>query len=136
VGQTHVLTKFCLGHQKYDAFAAINSHANGKEGSGYIVNGHEYDSKRPISLFAFFKLSAAAERTKRKMADRGVLRVIKTDFSTFDPESVEPDPKILANFVSRIKRLGDIFNCKTEDDCIALLKKYNNYAPDCVLDII
>lgn len=136
MGQTHVLTKFCLGHKKYDAFAAINSHANGKEGSGYIVNGHEYDSKRRVSLFAFFKLSAAAKRTKRKMADRGVLRVIKTDFSTFDPDSVTPDPKILANFVSRIKRFGDIFNGKTEDDCIALLKKYNNYAPDAVLDII
>jgi len=70
------------------------------------------------------------------MANKKALRVYKTDLSSFDPENIIPDPKILANFVGRIKRFGDIFNGKTENDCAALLKKYNNYAPDVVLEVI
>ena len=46
------------------------------------------------------------------------------------------DEKILANMMARVKRFGDLFNGYTKDEIIALLKKYNNCAPDVCLDII
>jgi hypothetical protein len=39
------LTKFCLGFKKYDAYAADASHANGQEGSGFIVSSDDLKNK-------------------------------------------------------------------------------------------
>ena len=52
VGQTHVLTKFCLGHKKYDSFKAIADKAN--------LSDSEVPEKKPLKLFAFFKMAALA----------------------------------------------------------------------------
>jgi len=135
IGSSHVLTKFCLGHKKYDAYAAVASHPKLTD-SDEILKVQDAPKKKGVGLFAFFKLCSAGRKAKRVMANRNVLRVYKTDLSTFDPESVTPNPKILANFVDRIRRFGDIFNGKTADECAGLLKKYNNYAPDVVLEVI
>lgn len=70
------------------------------------------------------------------MADRENLRQFKNDPSTFNAEEVVPDAHLLANMMSRVKRFGDIFNGKTEQDIIALLKKYNNFSPDVCLELI
>lgn len=71
------------------------------------------------------------------MANRSVMRVYKHDIlDAQDAAEVIPDPKILANFILRIKRYGDIFNGKTEDEVKTLLQRHNNYAPDAVLEVI
>jgi len=46
VGQTHVLTKFCLGHKKYDAYANYNNH------SGMLLNSDYL--KVNMGTYAFF----------------------------------------------------------------------------------
>ena len=70
------------------------------------------------------------------MMNRDTDRVFIMDQTKFDSATVVPDAKILANFTLRTKVFGDIFNGKNEDDCKALLKKYNNYAPDVCLELI
>lgn len=70
------------------------------------------------------------------MTKRDTERVFIMDKTKFNSETVVPDPKILANLMLRTQRFGDIFNCKSEDDCKALLKKHNNYCPDICLELI
>jgi len=48
------------------------------------------------------------------MLDRKNLRKYHIDRSTFDPTKVVISPKILANFMLRAKRFGDICNGYTE----------------------
>jgi len=101
------------------------------------MDGKDYCLKKKVSIFAFFKLEEAAKRVKHVMANRSVLRVYKHDIlDAHDAAEVIPDPKILENFIIRIKRYGDIFNGKTEDEVKTLLQRHNNYAPDAVLEVI
>lgn len=56
IGQSHVLTKFCLGHKKYDAFTAFVNQANQETDSDESLNIQEASKKGRVGLFAFFKL--------------------------------------------------------------------------------
>jgi len=83
--------------------------------------------------------SALAKRTKFKMADRKKNRKYVTTakgYKKFDPATVVADATILANFMVRVKKFGDMFNGKTEGELEFLLKKYDNWAPDVCLEII
>lgn len=68
------------------------------------------------------------------MADRDNRRKFEMDPTTFDAEKVEPDMALVGRFMKRTKIFSDVFNNLTQDCIIELCKKYNNWAPDVVLD--
>ena len=100
---------------KYDAFKALSNHV------GVAVPCNKKDVCRKLGAFAFLKFAALAKRTKKRMADRKNNRHYLSANMDFDPASVVPDPVILANFMVRVKKFGDLFNGKTEDEMKALL---------------